>query len=216
LSKEVDSDALVEMKRVLGIAGPGSGSTELEDGSIVQVIDVAPIVRRSRTLGGSTGIHYGILQNEHAASGALTATIDPYRPDGNRVAPYPLFVTRQLALDVWLLGASVLRQSGVAALNGATLTMTMAAELQAWGENDDGTQELSTGFLTLGIWDSFSTAPTVDTGLTEQGASWLPINMRVPRGAALAFTSDLDAAGDVHCQMLIGLFPTSLGQDAVT
>jgi len=53
--------------------------------------------------------------------------------------------------------------------------------------------------------------------VTESGDPWVPMGQRSRMGSTLQFDSDVaGAAADIQCNMLIGAFPTTLGQDVVT
>ena len=192
-------------------------ATILEDASLTQVIDVRDTVRRSLTIAGSEGIFFGQLRHEHPGPGALANTIDPYAAGGNSFPGYPTPTPR--GYDIWLLGATVARDAGAGTLDGAFLSMSFLATATAFQRNNDGTSEAAgVVLMPLARWDSLDTTTGLDAvGLTEDGESYVPIGHRIRRGSRLQFDSDVaGAAADIQCNMLLGVFPITLGQDVAS
>jgi len=210
----VESNALDNLARVLGIAGV-TGTTILDSGNLSQVLEVTDIVRRSRTPGITTGWFYGLIRHVHAAAGLLNSTIDPYAPDGaSQVAPFPRIVPP--GFDVWLLNASVLRNSGAGTLDGAALFLDPSAAQQGWGIDDSGTAIVANDPYPLARWTSLDTSMAgIDPfGIAGDGGASVRINQRIARGTVIRFVSDVAAAAaNVQCMMTMGLFVEGLGQD---
>ena len=105
----IDSSALTVLRRALGIAGTGSGHTELDDDNLSQVIDVVPISRRSLAFG--SGIWQMQMIFVHSNTTGRNIIFDPYRPAvtaGGTAANkngYPTIVPE--GFDVWLIAMSV-------------------------------------------------------------------------------------------------------------
>jgi len=213
--KQVDSDALGIVNRALGLSGRGDDKTELTDGILEQGVDVAPMIRRGRTLQPSEGIFYGIFHNVHAGADTQSATINPYRPEELlRVAPYPAVVPAQF--DLWLLYATVLRQAGTGTAT-ALLDMQLSGQTQGWGVRMDGGAEVQVPRHPLAFWDT--TIASTYTFLTTVGVSQPAVKLgyRFPRtgNPDLRFFSSSSAAATWQCAIVMGLFPVSMGQDAV-
>lgn len=213
--KQVDSDALGVVNRALGLSGRGDDKTELEDGILSQGVDVAPMIRRGRTLQPSEGIFYGILRNIHSGSGLLTSQIFPWAADDNAVAPYPRRVPVQF--DLWLLYATAIRSSGAGTVS-ASLSMRMSGLSQGWGANNLGAIVESLENTPLLHWtfnvaldDTFATLSSTTQPLQK-------IGLRMPRVGvpSIIFASNASEAATWNCQVVMGLFPVSLGQDAIT
>jgi len=213
--KVVSSDALGVVNKALGIAGQGARITEFPDGELVQVIDVTSPIRRGRTLAGTTGMFHAGFRNEHAGAGDLTNQIDVYNAGATvSVAPYPPVMPDYF--DVWLLSAMLRRISGTGTI-AATLGFQWGTGV-AFGRADDGTLQLPSDQMVLAWWDGTATAINV-FGTQNDANPWQKIGIRIPRtagGAAqLFFITTASAASDWECEMLLGVFPVSLGQDAL-
>ena len=53
----------------------------------------------------------------------------------------------------------------------------------------------------------------VADGITEQGLNYQPINLRLPRGTNLVFSSEAAAAAEFQMLCILGLYPAGMGQD---
>jgi len=219
VSEFIDSLALADLKRALGMAGQGSGSTALDSANLQQTIDVARIVRRSRTTGFS-GFFTGILENVHSAADGERSEIFPYSPGPNNFPPYPGVVPNDL--DVWLIGCSGARTSGAGALAGATFSINLVSAFQGWGQDDAGAGVAAgnmLGNITVARFDSIDssvTASTFDPMKTDGGQAWVPVGLRLPRGCRLRFETEAGAAAEFQGLFLLGLFPITMGQDIAT
>jgi len=209
--KRVDSAALSEVDRALGITGQSSGITEFADKDLTQVYDVARSVRRGRTIAGGTGIFTAQLTHVHTGAGDLFVSVNPYDVAVGAIAPYPTPMPRQF--DIWLLGASVEQQSG----SGTFVGLLQASQpFQGFGVNDSGVAVVRNQALSLALWDSVVTVSD-EVGLTEAGQPWVPIRMRLARSPVteIIFRSTASAVATFHCQILLGVFPVGLGQDVL-
>jgi len=216
MSREIDSAALTELNRVLGIAGPGSATTELDDGILNQVIDVAPIVRRSFTV-GNTGWFFFVMENVHSGADAELSSADPYGLVGGAVpgAIPPYTVPVPLNLDVWLLSVMCKRSSGAGALSGAMGLLLPLAVQQGWGIDDTGAPVVEQVTLPFAFWDSIEAGTTAAGAIAKTPAGEVIVkpNMRIPRGCQIRFASEAGAAAEFQMVGIIGLFPATLGQD---
>jgi len=215
VTKLVDTDALGIVNRALGLTGAGSQETELLDGILEQVVDVSAMVRRGRTIQPSEGIFYGIFQNVHTEAGALNATINPYRPEiALNTPPYPAVVGAQF--DVWILYASMIRVSGTGAVSGS-LDALYDGQTQGWGVNNLGAAVVQVPRHPLAIWDSIINIGFDFGVLGSENQPMVKIGTRFPRigNPDLTFRSEAVARTTITCSVVLGLFPVSLGQDAI-
>ena len=216
--KKIDSDALGELTKALGLTGAGSPLTELADGVVDQALDVVPIIRRGRTIGQSQGLFTGSLQNFHTDAETVTNNIDPYAPGTTfAVPPFPAVVPAQF--DVWLLNCTVRRQSGTGTLSAA-LFFQAPAQNQAWGRDDGGGTNVQQDMQALAFWDSVITLNTTFGVFAAAHGPLVPIGIRLPRGTSastglLRFVSTSSATSVYNLSINFGLFPVTLGQDGV-
>lgn len=213
--KKVDSDALGLVTKALGLTGSGAPETELIDGIVEQSLNVAPIVRRGRTLQPSEGIFYGVFENVHPGGDTQSSLLNPLRPELLlRHAPYPAVVPPQF--DLWLLYAWVNRVAGTgdvtAALDGA-----LGTGLQGWGV-DDATLPVTQGVrVPYAIWNGSIDIISPVGILGAENQAVVKLGYRFPRQGSpdLRFRSNSTAASTWQCTVVTGLFPVSLGQDAI-
>lgn len=198
------------MNRALGLTGAGAPITEMQDGHLEQVIDVAPIVRRGRTITVTGGIFTGILQNVHGAANTVTSQETPFDIAVGRISPFPTPLPR--GFDLWLLAASVRRVSGTGAVSGL-LSMDPLGASQAFGINSAGVAVVAQSRFFLVAWEQLQSMPSDDVGLDFTGQSYVKIGTRLLRGCNLLFTTTSAAATTLRCELLLGLFPIALGQD---
>ena len=218
MTKRIDSDALTILTKALGLTGAGAPITELNDGVVDQALDVVPIVRRSRTLGVSQGLYTAIISNIHTAGDTRTEQLDPYRPGTALViAPFPAVIPPQF--DLWLLTATLRRQSGTGTVN-ATLAFQPGAHEQAWGVNDAGAAVVQQDMQVIAYWNTLVTSNTTFGYLSGTSPPLVQIGLRLPRGTAafppaLRFVSAASAIATYNVSLNFGLFPVSLGQDGL-
>lgn len=216
MSSEIDSSALLILNRALGLAGVGSQTSILDDGNVNLVMEISEIVRRSRSLAGTTGWFTCIMRNSHPAAGALNTTVNPYNvAGGSNTLPYPDPVP--IGLDFWILGASCARNAGTGTLDGGVLQFAPDNLNMGWGIEDDGTTPIIlAGAIDLAFWDGWDTSTGQPVGQNSiSGATYQRIMMRIPRGVGtLRWFSDVaGAAADADVRMVCALLPESLGQD---
>lgn len=211
--KRIDSDALHRLYATLGLGGGGSPvPTELDDANVSQVLDIAPVVRRSRTIATQTGFYVCVFENDHAGAGTLTTAINPYRPAEFAVAPYPSPVPADQ--DFWVLSASMRRTAGAGALDGAFLVLNAHETQQGWGKDDSGAAVIANDNTALCRFTDLDTSLVgLDFGITADGLARVKIGLRIPLGAIISFRSDVDAAATLRMYLICGLFTAGLGQD---
>jgi len=207
----IDSDALGLINKSLGVTGRGAPVTELLDGEVNQTLDIAPIVRRSRTQAATDGLYRCVLRNVHGAANTITSSETPYNIAVGRIAPYPNPMPPQF--DIWLLWASLLQVSGSGTLSAV---LSLAVPTQGWGIDDSGVAVVSALTQTIAAWDALF-AVTVTIGLQQGNGPLAKIGLRLPRDLAtnLLFRSTSSAVATFECQFLLGVFPVGLGQDGV-
>jgi len=217
--KKIDSDALQILTKALGLTGAGSPVTELLDGVVDQSLDVAPIVRRSRTQGVTSGIYTGLMENNHSAGDTETSQFAPYA--GGTVVTFPPFpAVMPLQFDIWLLAATFTRTSGTGTVT-CGLAVTYPTQQLGFGVDDAGAVHTDTPQFPVAFAD---TVVNWGGGVLVRCAGvtdgFYPIGMRLPRPAGpgaltLDFSSVSSAAAIYQCMVFLGVFPVSLGQDGL-
>jgi len=219
VTKRITSDALFLLNRMLGLAGGTPGPTELDDGNVTQVLDIIDVVRRSRTIAASQGWFFCIMDNVHAAAGALDSEIDPYTPGAAfapNVSAYPARVGRDF--DFWLYTASLVRIAGDGALDGALLRMNPTAAQMGWGIDNSGAAVAGDDPYPIGRFTALdSTLAARDPyGIAGDGKAYISINQRIARGNLLRFTTDTSGqtvSTTFRLFLTCGLFSEGIGQD---
>lgn len=211
--KVVDSTALLDVNRALGLTGAGAAKTQFEDGILQQGIDVGPLIRRGRSLGDGRGIFYGVLQNVHTDAETLVSTMNPYNPAIGNINGYP--APLPVGFDIWLIGAAVDQVSGAGTLE-AHLYIDPPSNMQGWGIDDSGVAVVTGGEFAIARWDAVATA-TEEIGLQETGLPWARLGIRMMRGhqidATLRFSSVSSLTSTFNCFILLAVVPIALGQD---
>jgi len=209
VSQLVDSQALQKVSKTLQLSTPGAQETLFTDERLEQVLDVGAIVRRGLTLAGTEGLYTANMRNIHSGSqGNVTSIIDPWNLGGSARAPFPTSIPDHL--DLWITGIMAETVSGGGQfLNGffdlfvptthqAFGTISSNIALAAWKDEED---VQSTAFLvpTIGSLAGFYAQP----------------NVRVPRNATFRFHTLNNGANSpvFQCNLLLGLFPSGMGQD---
>ena len=205
----IDSQALEEARRALGLGGSGSGAlsgvTEFDDSLLQQVADMLPIIRRSRTLAGTEGIFPVNISNVHSGAGTINATIDPFAIASPRAAyPSPILP----GFDLWMFQCA--------------MTLTVASTLTS-GLFRIGYDSSVIGFgaatdqaIFYAGWDAeaslaggtFGESGTLGVTSVIQGRP-----LRVKRGSTFLYSTLVTAAVTARLEMLLGIFPATLGQD---
>ncbi len=212
MTKLIDSDALGELNRSLGLTGRGSQVTELNDGIVDQIVDINLAARRGRTHGQTSGIFTPTMRNINVDIETVTTTINPYNVGTTAaVPPYPPVMPVQF--DIWLIGASTRIVSGSGTFN-ATLALEQATPQQGFGVDDAGARPLVSEPIRLALWNGTATVGTTFGTLnTNNGPHWRgPIRLnRV--NMTLVYVSLSSATQTSDCQLILGVFPSGLGQD---
>lgn len=209
--KRLSSDALTLVDRALGAGGVGGGSqhTEFSDGVLDQVLEVGPIVRRSRAL---AGMYVASILMEHAGAGWLSHTVDPYNPPAGNVGGYPKRVPDDM--ELWLLGASLRRTAGTGDAGGLLLWQ---GELMGGFGITNSDVAASLDAMAIAGW--VTGEAVVLTGqrprsIATNGTMFVQTNLRLQRGGALlTIQTDATAIADWKMTLMLGLFPLCLGQD---
>jgi len=216
--KIVESQAFAPLNKTLGIGGSGDSETELLDGELVQTMEMGAIARRGRTIAGTEGLFRCVMRTVHTAAEVLTTSWQPYQPGATgTIAPYPNPVPD--GFDVWLLGCSVERVSGNASISEAALRLTQVQ--QGFGIDDSAAAVVSTSVFTIAFWNSLELGIEPAYGvISSRGWPWKPVKIRIPRKGAIAspflvFGAESGGTLTVDCVMLIGIFPSALGQDGI-
>ena len=216
--KKIDSDALTELTRALGLTGAGSPVTELADGVVDQTLDVVPIVRRSRTQHGTTGLYTAIMRNVHTDAQQLTTSVNPYLVGATaQIEPYPSPMPAQF--DVWLLSATARRVSGSGTIT-AVLHYQYASDSQGWGIDDSGVAIVASPPVALVHWDTVVALNTAFL-IQEGGFPYKHFGIRIPRGSTanngqFEFTSSSSLTSTYEALLVLGVFPITLGQDGLS
>lgn len=219
----IDSQALILLRRLLNLEGPIAAQTELLDDSVTQTFDIAQIARRSLVPPGSEGLYTVVLENVHAAAGALESRMDVYNTGASNFGGYPQDVPDNM--DVWLVSVS------------ATMTTTQTLDACAFvleypanqmGIGVDATPAAVVPEVTyecIAYFDVQLTAIPSAVGLQEILASNStgalthavtgPMPRRLRKGTVLTWHSDVSGAGATTAKALavIALAPKGLGQD---
>lgn len=212
--KKIDSEALVLVNRILGLAGGGfQQSTELDDANLSLVFEIAEATRRARALGVTEGWFVGYMDNVHVGAGTLASTQFPYEPVGP-VNAYPGIV--RPGFDVWITSVSLHRVSGSGDMDGAILEMDPTARHQGWGVNNSAAAVVADTPLEIARWSGLDSATTTIIGITGDGNAMVRTLIRVNRGVQLRFISDATAAATFRCALSLALFPEALGQDVAS
>ena len=167
------------------------------------------MVRRGLTLAGTEGLYSASLRNTHGGSqGNVTTIIDVYNLGVLALPPFPTEIPENM--DFWITGLSAEVVSGTGFFGNAFFDLSVSALNNAFGT-------FSTNIALAG-WRAEVTlgGPTLlvpETG-TARGL-YTPCRVRVPRNATLRFHTRNNGANSpvYQCNLLIGLFPSSMGQD---
>jgi len=97
----------------------------------------------------------------------------------------------------------------------ASLLLGYETSNQAFGVDDSGNDITDNTQHVLGFWDTFAGSTTV---FGNEGGQfpWKRLGIRLARAAALRFESTSSVTMTVDCQLVLGLFPVTLGQDALS
>jgi len=98
-------------------------------------------------------------------------------------------------------------------VSAALFLIPVQAQL-GWGIDDSGVAVVTTPILILSHWDAVTT-DTFEFGLEDSKVPTILRGMRIPRNAGLRFSSTASALATFRCDLILGLFPTTLGQDII-
>ena len=211
--KRIDSDALEDVNRALGLTGAGSQITELNDGVVDQVLEIGRLARRGRTQSATAGLYYPTLRNVHTAADGEETIIDVYNVGAVAVVP-PYPNPMPLQFDVWLLGASVRLVSGSGTI-GAALSLRVGTRAQGFGLDDSGSQILVSQDIRLIHWNTLITVNSNTFAVKNDRNPFGAVGLRIPRNSSLRFATSSSATATFDCQLMIGVFPAALGQDGL-
>jgi len=209
VSQLVDSQALQRVSKTLQLSTPGAQETLFIDERLEQVIDVAPMVRRGLTLAGSEGIYTANIRNTHSGSqGNVTTIVDPWNLGGLARPPFPPVIPDNL--DLWITGFNAEVVSGNGFFSSGRFDLFVPTTHQAFGT--------VTTNITLVGWSDEESLQNNAFLVPFDGESigvWTFVRIRVPRLATFRFhTFNNGANAPVYqLDMLLGLFPSSMGQD---
>lgn len=209
MSQLVDSQALQRVSKTLQLSTPGAQETLFIDERLEQVLDVTPMVRRGLTLAGTEGLYTANMRNTHGGSaGNVTSVVDPWNLGGSARPPFPETIpTNQ---DLWLTGFNAVVVSGDGQFASGFLDLQVPTEHQAFGT-------ITTNIL-LGGWIAEDSLAGVQVLISSAGQEVFLFNharLRIPRLATLRFHTRNNGANSPVFQLslMLGLFPSSLGQD---
>jgi len=215
MTKIIDSDALITLNLALGLTGEGAPFTAMSDGDLGLTFDTTEIVRRGRTQAQSQGIYLIRLQNVHSAADDETTSSLPFAQTVGVQAPYPSPITARF--DLWLLSATMRRVSGTGDAEGI-LDIGLPNSMLGYGQDDSGGAITGIMFYPVAYWSQIITAGGMSFGTLLNGDSMWKGAIRLPRNPAtgLNFRSTSTALATYACMIMVGVFPTSLGQDGIS
>lgn len=210
---------LLPIQHLIGQA-PAPSPAVVDDDSVSLTLPIVPnIARRSLASQPTGGWFTGLLENNHVSDDAIISTINVYNTGDDTVPPWPAPVPAEF--DIWLLGCFGIHSSGSGGLSEALMGFNPANFTQGWGRDQAGVLTVSSPRLHVARFDAIGGGATGSSDpplITEQGATYVAVNMRIPRGTNLSFqTLSTGAAVVVFTAIfLLGLFPSAMGQDVVT
>lgn len=210
MSQLVDSQALQRVSKTLQLSTPGAEETLFIDERLEQVLDVGPIIRRGLTLAGTEGLYTANIRNTHSGSqGNVVTVIDPWSLGGVARPPFPGSIPNNL--DLWITGFMMEIVSGTNEFDSGFFDLFVPTTHQAFGT-------ISTNIV-LGTWLGQITLAGVAFGKAFPAtANFHKMGLRVPRNATFRFhTRNTGANSPVfQLDLMLGLFPSSMGQDGVS
>lgn len=211
----VKNPILLPLQKLVGIS-PTPQPVVLDDTNISLTMPLVPdITRRSRASGPTGGWFEGVLENVHSAADDERSSITPYTAGVDAVAPYPTSVGDEF--DLWLIGVAGQQSVQAPRLTIATLSMGIPTHAQGFGRDDAGAPLIVSPAIQVARFDSVvASSANNDAMVTEAGNTYIPLNLRIPRGSRLTFDSTASAAATFQILMIIGLFPAGLGQDCAS
>jgi len=214
---QITGDQLALVQKVFELAGSQmAGVTDLDDGHVQQIVQINELVRRSTINSVPCGWWQGVLENVHSGADTESSFIDPYVPGADANAPFPALIPD--GFDIWLCGVSGARSSGAGGLTSGVCSINPAQSTQAWGRDDSGAPLGAIGpRMVVAIFDNIvATSLSQDPMEDQQGRTFVPVGVRLPRGTTLAFNSTSAAAAEFQVHFLLAVHPSGMGQDVVT
>jgi len=211
--KSVNSSALELLRKAYGLAGVGSGQTELDDGRLDQVVDVNPIARRSMSDAGTGGMYTGLcLMTMPAGASSSAAVLSAYDVGTSNHSPWTTPVIDRL--DIWLIGVGCAHTSGTAAnFDNASISLYTPPDHVGFAINNTANPISQAGTnICLARWNTLG-ADTV--ALQEDGSSWQPVGKRLRRGEHYIFRCTASNAVVVELTVQLAVQPVALGQDVL-
>jgi len=213
--KHLEGDPLSVLYKSLGQGRGGAKITELEDGAVQLVYDILPIVRRSRVQSNKGGMFYGVMRNVHTDAETLQVSVDPFSITTGAIAPYPSLGAGGIndsLFDVWLIGATVRQISGSGDMTAA-LAVSLPSTMQGWGIDDSGVAVANSLQHGVAFWDNVVSQSAI-IGLQGAAFPFAKIGLRIPKTTTLRFSSTSTLTSTYDCQVVLGIWPIGLGQDA--
>jgi len=216
MGKEIDSEALVLLRKGLGIGGVASPSTILEEDSVVQTVDVGQFARQGLPPGD--GLFYYFLRViTSVANPTLEIAVDVYNPDatlaGITGAPYPGRVSSQF--DIHLIHVTMHMSNTT--INACNVSLQIPLDHTAISISNNDTTDAPGPFVAQNVFiaafDSVIAVGTQEMGNLGDSGILQKINMRVPRGAILGVTCDAGGINTFNFFFLAALMPRAMGQD---
>jgi len=213
--RDIDSDALSQVQRQLGISGVGSGVAVLEDDELRQVLDVGPAIRRGRADVANGGWFWGVLHNVHLGAGQLSSFINPYEAAGFELTSFPAQVDVS-RFDIWIAAVSMRVVSGLNSVVDAAFFIGGPLRSLAFGKDDMGAavSPAGGGFMIVPFDTKVTSSSTIAYVLPEV-RNFQNLNIRMPRGSNLVFDSNSVGVSTYELSILMGLFPIGLGNDVL-
>ena len=211
--KAVNSSALELLRKAYGLAGVGSGETELDDGRLDQVVDVNPVARRSMSDAGTSGMYTGLcLMTMPAGASSSAAVLSAYDVGTSNFPPWTTPIVDRL--DIWLVGVGCAHVSGtVGNFTNASVSLYTPPEHLGFAINNTANSIARSGTnICLARWDVLN-ADT--TALQEDGSSWQPVGKRLRRGEHYIFRCTATNAVVVELTVQLAVQPVALGQDVL-
>lgn len=202
--RPVDTDALQSVAPALGIGNPHTvlAPVDFDDGTLQQVLDVAPLIRRGRSVARSTGVWTGIMRVAATAGATNSDDLNPYALGTQAKAAFPSPVPQ--GFDVWILDVQA---GGLQNVDWAVASILYPAAAQAFGTAAPINHAVA-------VWTG---APLVTGLIFLTPALRFAAPVRVPPGAQISVEMKATGGGSgvVDVTWIIGLFPAGLGQDGV-
>ena len=215
--REFDSPGLRPLRETLQTSGGPPQFVDLQDELVQQTIDVMPTVRRGNAPGSLGGVFTASILNTHVGTDIITTDVNPRTPGTTFVGNgYPAAVP--INLDVWLLDAFAITETGAGDFAGGALSLIYDATAMGWRNEASGiavVQKLMT------MDQEVSVNGVNHLRMTVSGAIFL--NQMAGKSRIVGPASDVRlrwrsrkagvGAATYKVFLTLGLFPTTTGQD---